>query len=118
MIWGCADGSHFLMQFDTSPGMIKEMDQQLNRDPLVIRWTMLKKGTKLYVDRAMVRKESILMTGARCCPRTHSRSSTPSHQRGRRRSRLAWETGERRCTKTGEEDGRLGCQGWEESYTA
>jgi ribosomal protein S6 len=37
------------MQFDTSPAMLKEMDQQLNRDPLVIRWTMLKKGNKLYV---------------------------------------------------------------------
>lgn len=64
----CADGSHFLMQFDTSPGMIKEMDQQLNRDPLVIRWTVLKKGTKLYVDCAARREEPRLMDRSSLLP--------------------------------------------------
>jgi len=65
-----ADGSHFTMLFDTSPIQLKQMDEQLNRDPLVIkyvpnfpsqlplyeieqaltdRWTLLKKGSKMLV---------------------------------------------------------------------
>ncbi|ORX38567.1 hypothetical protein BD324DRAFT_621418 [Kockovaella imperatae] len=40
-------GDHFLMTFDTSPAMISKIGEQLRRDPLVIRWTFLKKGAKL-----------------------------------------------------------------------
>jgi len=29
--------SHFTMLFDTSPIQLKQMDEQLNRDPLVIK---------------------------------------------------------------------------------
>ena len=29
--------SHFSLLFDTSPKILKQMDQQLNRDPLVVK---------------------------------------------------------------------------------
>ncbi|KAK1927042.1 hypothetical protein DB88DRAFT_476484 [Papiliotrema laurentii] len=40
-------GDYFTMLFDTSPKMLKQMNEQLNRDPLVVKWTLLKKGDKL-----------------------------------------------------------------------
>lgn len=35
------------MTFDTSPIVLKHLDEALRADPLVVRWTLLKKGEKL-----------------------------------------------------------------------
>ncbi|WWC90783.1 ribosomal protein S6 [Kwoniella dendrophila CBS 6074] len=40
-------GDHFLMTFDTSPIVLKRLDETLRRDPSIIRWTLLKKATKV-----------------------------------------------------------------------
>jgi len=61
--------SHFLMTFDTSPVVLKKLDESLKRDPAVVRWvflspwvanilmegdrwTLLRQGAKLYVSRS------------------------------------------------------------------
>ena len=33
--------SHFLMTFDVSPIVLKNIDESLNRDPAVIRWVLM-----------------------------------------------------------------------------
>lgn len=38
------DLSHFTMLFDTSPPVLKRLEGTLRADPLVVRWTTLKKG--------------------------------------------------------------------------
>ncbi|WWD02503.1 ribosomal protein S6 [Kwoniella europaea PYCC6329] len=40
-------GDHFTMTFDTSPIVLKRLDETLRRDPSIIRWTLLKKATKV-----------------------------------------------------------------------
>ncbi|GFZ49492.1 hypothetical protein JCM24511_07612 [Saitozyma sp. JCM 24511] len=40
-------GDHFTMSFDTSPVVLKRLGETLRADPLVVRWTVLKKGEKL-----------------------------------------------------------------------
>jgi hypothetical protein len=37
------------MTFDTSPPILKRLEGTLRADPLVVRWTMLKKGTAMSV---------------------------------------------------------------------
>ncbi|KAI9637474.1 uncharacterized protein MKK02DRAFT_43398 [Dioszegia hungarica] len=37
-------GDHFTMLFDTSPPVLKRLEGTLRADPLVVRWTTLKKG--------------------------------------------------------------------------
>ncbi|WVW85710.1 ribosomal protein S6 [Kwoniella bestiolae CBS 10118] len=40
-------GDHFTMTFDTSPIVLKRLDETLRRDPSIIRWTLLKRATKV-----------------------------------------------------------------------
>ncbi|WRT68316.1 ribosomal protein S6 [Kwoniella shivajii] len=40
-------GDHFTMTFDTSPIVLKRLDETLRRDPSIIRWTLLKKASKV-----------------------------------------------------------------------
>lgn len=39
-----ADSSHFTMMFDTSPVVLKRINETLRRDPMVVRWMLTKKG--------------------------------------------------------------------------
>lgn len=41
--------SHFTITFDTSPIVIKRIDENLRADPTVIRWMVMKKGSAMYV---------------------------------------------------------------------
>ncbi|KAK8854822.1 ribosomal protein S6 [Kwoniella newhampshirensis] len=40
-------GDHFTMTFDTSPIVLRRLDETLRRDPSIIRWTVLKKADKV-----------------------------------------------------------------------
>ncbi|WWD19030.1 ribosomal protein S6 [Kwoniella shandongensis] len=40
-------GDHFTMTFDTSPIVLRRLDETLRRDPSIIRWTVLKKAEKV-----------------------------------------------------------------------
>ncbi|WWC63238.1 mitochondrial 37S ribosomal protein bS6m [Kwoniella dejecticola CBS 10117] len=40
-------GDHFTMTFDTSPIVLKRLDETLRRDPSIIRWTLLKRASKV-----------------------------------------------------------------------
>ncbi|TXT03979.1 mitochondrial 37S ribosomal protein bS6m [Cutaneotrichosporon oleaginosum] len=37
-------GDHFTMSFDTSPVVLKRINETLRRDPMVVRWMLTKKG--------------------------------------------------------------------------
>ncbi|BEI86846.1 hypothetical protein CcaverHIS002_0701920 [Cutaneotrichosporon cavernicola] len=37
-------GDHFSMTFDTSPVVLKRINETLRRDPMVVRWMLTKKG--------------------------------------------------------------------------
>ncbi|RSH83465.1 uncharacterized protein EHS24_007150 [Apiotrichum porosum] len=40
-------GDHFTMTFDTSPIVLKRLNETLRTDPLVVRWMLTKKGVAL-----------------------------------------------------------------------
>ncbi|WVQ81914.1 ribosomal protein S6 [Cryptococcus sp. DSM 104549] len=40
-------GDHFTMTFDTSPIVLKRLNENLGNNPAVIKWTLLKRATKL-----------------------------------------------------------------------
>ncbi|KAF8919786.1 ribosomal protein S6 [Mucidula mucida] len=40
-------GDYWSLHFDTSPRVLTDLNRFLRRDPLVLRWTILKQGEKL-----------------------------------------------------------------------
>jgi hypothetical protein len=44
-----ADISQFLLTFDTNPIILNRVKETLRADPLVVRWTVLKKGSAMWV---------------------------------------------------------------------
>ncbi|ODN78807.1 ribosomal protein S6 [Cryptococcus amylolentus CBS 6039] len=51
-------GDHFTMAFDTSPIVLKRINETLRSDPSIIKWTVLKRAQKVK-DLAAPRNPSI-----------------------------------------------------------
>ncbi|WVN90243.1 ribosomal protein S6 [Cryptococcus depauperatus CBS 7841] len=51
-------GDHFTMAFDSSPVVLKRINETLRNDPSIIRWTVLKRASKLK-DLANPRHPSV-----------------------------------------------------------
>lgn len=45
--------SHFTMTFDASPPVVQRLNSSLRRDPLVVRWMLMRKGDKMWVGLAV-----------------------------------------------------------------
>ncbi|RXK41183.1 ribosomal protein S6 [Tremella mesenterica] len=51
-------GDHFALHFDVSPLVLRTINETMRRDPMVIRWTILKKGEKV-ADLGILNETSI-----------------------------------------------------------